>query len=365
MVSYLLGVIIKNNNNMETELLIKFICGEADNKEITEVLDWADKDEKNKHELIELQLTYLAVHKENTRATSKELDNIKRLIKSRRVKGLNYKIFFYIASSVAVIALFFLFSMGTLKYNNYREKIVSEVVSEVKNQKIQIALNEIPLEFRQTIYTEKGVKSTLYLPDSSEVILNSDSKLIFPDKFIGDTREVYLNGEAYFKVRKDSNKPMIVSTNKKFKIQVTGTEFNVKSYDNDDNSITTLYSGSINMITANGTKRVHPNEQVSIDSKNHIRVFQMEDKIAPKAWTEGRLLFDVTPMPEVIKILERWHGVNIIVRDSSILHYKITAEFKSESISQIMYVIKNCALIDYTIVGKDVTLLARRNQKYF
>jgi hypothetical protein len=64
-------------------------------------------------------------------------------------------------------------------------------------------------------------------------------------------------------------------------------------------------------------------------------------------------------LDEVVKILERWHGVEITIRDSKILKYKITANFESESIYQIMYIIKNCTLVDYTIDGKKVTLFAR------
>ena len=75
-----------------------------------------------------------------------------------------------------------------------------------------------------------------------------------------------------------------------------------------------------------------------------------------KAWTEGRLVFDDTPLPEVIKMLERWHGVSFVVNDNNILSKTITGTFKTESIYQIMHIIKLCASVDYEINDTTVTL---------
>lgn len=224
---------------------------------------------------------------------------------------------------------------------------------------MRIELAEMPQERVHTIYTEKGVKSVVELPDGSTVQLNSDTKITYPDTFIGDTREVLLSGEAYFRVKGDSSRPMIVNTVKGFQIKVLGTEFNVKSYENDDFSSTTLYNGSIHLITPTSETKIVPHEQVMINKKNQITRLKPVILEDTRAWTQGRLVFDETPISEVVKMLERWHGVTVQVKDPVILNYKITAEFKSESIYQIMYIIKSCSLIDYTISENTVVMTSR------
>ena len=72
------------------------------------------------------------------------------------------------------------------------------------------------------------------------------------------------------------------------------------------------------------------------------------------AWTKGELVFDNTPMPQIIKMLERWYGVTIRVTDESIMNYKLTATFTSESIGRVMELIKFSSMIDYTIEGNQI-----------
>jgi Fe2+-dicitrate sensor, membrane component len=357
---------------MKKELLIRFVAGKTNKIESAQVLDWADSNERNYKYLIDLQLIYMAqntkfLEAEGISKQSKtELNFIKKKLAtkykdSQKTRIKFYKIFSYTSAAVAIASIVFF----SVKFYVNKEKLVlqirDQVYTEMKNDQIRIALSDLPKDIIKTIYTERGVKSQIMLPDSSIVMMNSDTKLTFPDRFVGNTREVAISGEAYFKVKGDANRPMIISTNKKFQIKVLGTEFNVKSYDNDDSAITTLYSGSINLITSNGERTISIREQARINSNNVVTISNKAAIKDTKAWTEGRIIFDNTGMDEVIKILERWHGVNIVVKDQKILNYKITANFNSESIEQIMYIIKNCSLVDYCVNGKDVILFSRPN----
>lgn len=347
---------------MDKRLLLKYVAGKATKEEQTTVLDWVDKCESNKQYLISLKLSFVAATMPQKEASEQEMNKMRQnILKINAAPHKNnlYKTLFFISTAAAVIVAIAFFLQSVVNHEKNILQIKESVLAELKEEQIRIELGEIPAEKLHTIYTEKGVKSTVTLPDGSTVQLNSDTKITFPDKFIGDTREIILSGEGYFKVVSNSAKPMMVNTNKGFSIKVLGTEFNLKSYENDNISETTLYTGSINLITPNVITVISPNEQVIINDKSEIKHIIPTAISDTKAWTQGRLIFDETPMTEVIKMLERWHGVKMTVMEPKILNYRITANFNSESIYQIMYIIKNCSLVDYKIENNSVILFAR------
>lgn len=158
---------------------------------------------------------------------------------------------------------------------------------------------------------------------------------------------------------------MIVSTNKGLKIEVLGTKFLIRSYEEDNDAQATLFSGSIKLISARSRfskeyiKKLKPMESVVIGKNNTIRFIENADTVKSVAWKKGMLIFEDTPIEEVLVKLERWHGTEFIVKDKSILSCKITAQFKSESVVQIMEVIKYCSPIDYVIKDKQIFLTRR------
>lgn len=358
---------------MDKRLLLKYVAGEATPDEVNRVLDWAEQNEANKQYLISLKFTHVASYQPESKASAQEMERMRATIlkgagreetasvrpQTAKLPEHNFRLFTILSTAVAAVAIVAFILKPSIPKGEQLNALKTELIASLKQERLRIELKEMPQERLHTVYTEKGVKSRVELPDGSTVQLNSDTKITFPDTFAGDTREVELSGEAYFQVKGDSAKPMIVSTAKGFQIKVLGTEFNVKSYENDELSSTTLYKGSIHLITAASETKVLPNEQVTINSRNQITHLKPTILDDTKAWTQGRLLFDETPVSEVVKMLERWHGVKIEVKDPVILKYKITAEFKSESIYQIMYVIKNCSLIDYTINENTVLMTSR------
>lgn len=363
---------------MKKELLIRFVSNLTTEEESAQVLDWAEKSPANNKYLQDLKLAYIAGKMPDSQASELEMKRIRESLanasrsseekgngteksagRSDRKQLRTYRLFAWSSAAAAAIALLLFALKPSVNNPKNVERVRREVAEEMKQDQIRIAMSEIPQAMMRTVYTERGIKATFALPDGSMVKLNSDSKLTFPDKFLGSTREVKLEGEGYFIVAKDSAHPMIVNTTKNFSVKVTGTEFNVKSYDNDDYAEATLYSGTIDLITSKGEIKVAPCQQAYVRADDNVRVVAPAMLDNTKAWTEGRLVFESTPMPEVIKMLERWHGIDVVVRDQNVLKYKITADFNSESVPQIMYVLKNCALIDYKIDGKTVYLFSR------
>lgn len=345
---------------MRKELLIKHISGTANVEQEQQVQAWITKSGANRQYYKNLKNVWVSQTLPQDVATEKQMEQMRLLTYKKDLSGkttLPGKLErgLYISYSVAAVAVIALI-LTICIYESGRENLYQN----------RIELAQIPSEHKHIVYTEKGVKAKLTLPDSSLVWLNSESTIIYPDKFYGTTREIEFKGEAYFKVRKDSLHPMIIKTNKDFTIEVLGTEFNVKSYDNDPTASTTLYSGIINLISESNsgktkTIQLAPLETCIIAESKMPEVSAIGKKAADNtaAWREGRLNFVSTPMSEVVKVLHRWHGVDITIADPKILNYQITADFYSESMVQIANILKFCALVDYKQDGEKFIFFGR------
>lgn len=199
-----------------------------------------------------------------------------------------------------------------------------------------------------------GVKGKVMLPDSTTVWLNSGSTLILADDF-EERRQVSLEGEGYFKVRSDKDNPFYICTGKDVTVKVTGTEFNLCCYKEQQDVRLTLLSGSVELMQGMKTiYRMNGKEEVSVkegsvnESTNDIK--------EAIAWTTGSLMFENTPMKDVIARMERWYGVHMIVEDMRIYNSSFTGDFRSESIDQVLELLSLTSGFRYTINGTEIRL---------
>lgn len=343
---------------MTKDLLIKFIKGQASPDEEIRVLSWIQKNKGNEEYYFGLKNLWLSQNLSQQKATLQELERFKALADCRsqeheRIPRLVHQALLYRWSCVAVSILLIISAIWNILAFNEKEVVLQQEGNEV------VTLGSLPDNRKNYFYTVKGAKARLELPDGSVVWLNSDSKITYPTRFEGPTREVYMSGEVLFEVIKNPEIPMVITTNKDFKIKVYGTLFNVRTYDNDNRAVATLYNGKIELITHNekGEEKsvaMNPNEVYAIEDKTPDRPVKVsvEDITVESAWKDGKLIFDNTPIDQVIKSLERWHGTRFEIKDPAVLNYTVTAIFQSESIIQIMEMIKYCAQIEYSI-GKD------------
>ncbi len=380
---------------MRKQLLIEYIKGETSPQQREEIMRWANKDVANGRYLANLKTLYVAATMPQERASRSELENFKQKAlhsnagaqqqsittehvanhaaepatktiteattkpttdKAYPAKHKRTQIALYITAAIGAAAIIMLFINPLSNSEQLKESFKNELLAELKNGNIEIGLDNMPQESLNTFYTEKCIKSNIILPDGTNVKLNSDTRITFPNRFVGKTREVKIDGEAFFDVATDSIHPLIVTTAKGLVIKVTGTKFNIKSYPNDNSEEATLYEGKISLISKGNTYNMLPDNQLIIaQDKRPVKVGspKMDDI---KAWTEGRIVFDETPLSEVIKVLERWHGVTFAVTDSSVLNKTITGSFNSESIHHIMSIISLCTSVDYEIKDSLVTL---------
>ncbi|QNL50192.1 FecR domain-containing protein [Olivibacter sp. SDN3] len=162
-----------------------------------------------------------------------------------------------------------------------------------------------------TIYVPEGGQYQVILPDGSSVWLNSSSSLKYPVSFAKNERRVQLEGEGYFEVAKNENRPFYVELSGQ-QIKVLGTHFNISAYDDDHVTKTTLLEGSIEVDNLSGQKMVlNPGEQsLKRRGKPNIQLLAV-DAESEVAWKEGNFLFNESPLLEVLKILGRWYAVRI------------------------------------------------------
>lgn len=335
--------------DMDENIIIRVIRGEATESENKAVLEWIKQSDENLKQFSDLKMMWAISSAPDEEASEKQLLEFKSTTINRRWANISNRRFWFGFASAASVAMVILFAglfSGKLGVDN-SAKILNSKTESLRT------VNQMYM------YTDKGVKGKVVLPDGSTVWLNSDSKLVYPDNFTGDLREVEISGEAYFEVKKDSTKPMLVKTSKGFTIRVTGTTFSIKSYENDLVSKAILYNGSIELITNSGGDKeevvldLKPNDCATIAVDGTTKITRIE-KTTDIAWLKGEIIFEDTPMVEVLKVIERWYGKKFEVKDSSFYNYKLNASFKSESLVQILDIINLCTSVKYRIVEDKV-----------
>ncbi len=166
-----------------------------------------------------------------------------------------------------------------------------------------------------TISTSRGKEYYVVLPDGTKVWLNADSKLVFPDHFVGDKRIVHLEGEAYFEVQQDKERPFII-TSKHFSTQVLGTKFDMKVYD-AANANVVLLEGKVALESGDGKaiQTIVPGQKAVFTEEGTFAV-QEVDTYAYVQWKNGYFYFNNVPLVEIMKELGRWYNVDIIIENS-------------------------------------------------
>lgn len=199
------------------------------------------------------------------------------------------------------------------------------------------------------ICAPKGARIQFTLPDGTKGFLNGGSKLKYQSNF-KNNRLLTLVGEGYFDVSKDKSHPFTVQT-KYADIQVTGTRFDVCAYEKDPELVTTLEEGSVNIFN----KRLKSFATLIAGEQNRINI--TDGRMVVKnvktelftSWKENMLRFDNEPFAEVVKKMERWYGVKIILDKSLKYSENYTLTIKTESLRELMQLLKITTPMNYEI----------------
>lgn len=200
-----------------------------------------------------------------------------------------------------------------------------------------------------TIRTDEGEKAHILLADSTCVFMNSGTTIEYSTDYNIKERKVKLSGEAFFDVRTNPEKPLVVQLGK-MSVSATGTRFNVLSYGNEDRIETTLEEGKIQVsIAGQETIEVKTGQQVVYFTKTNKAIVRDVSTGTYTSWKENKLWFNDTPFEEVLRKIARRYNVTFKIRNRDLLELKYTGTFIDESIEDVMQMLKIVSPITYKI----------------
>lgn len=295
---------MKENERYDIDAWIaEYLSGELDPAKKAELEAWVNASEENRRYFLQREeLWFSAVCGEELEkfGADKAFEAFRRRIKAAEAqppagqvrwrKALRY------AAAVAVLCLVAHFS--------YRQG----------GQDLQNALARIEVE------APAGSQTRMRLPDSTLVVLNAGSRMVYAQDFGVESREVMLEGEGYFEVTRNEQQPFRVSS-ENVALTVLGTKFNFRDYPQEDEVVVSLREGRVkldNRIREEAPMALKPDERMVMDKcDGRMKRERMATDTYLK-WMDGKLEFDGTPLDRVIQVLERTYGASIRLEEESL-----------------------------------------------
>jgi len=364
--------------NIPWDLFGKLFRNDVTDVERQNLNNWRDQSELNRNiydEISEdenIRQIILSARWENS---SQEWEKLLARIELPKARlTLSYNTLYLVASAAAVILLFLGVS-ATLLYERFNKSIQQSGFTY--------------------IFSPRGQRTHVILPDQTKVWLNSESSLRYAVAYNQSSREVYLEGEAYFEVEKNPKKPFYVQTTA-LKVKVYGTKFNLKAFPSEKNIEATLIEGKLSIMPLDRPKTTNqeifllPKEKL-IYEKHTDNISATKKSISPIAaikkdateplpekitgeenifleknintknemlWKEGKLIFTNETFADLSIKLERWYDVKIHFENEKIKEFRFTGVFDKETVDQAMEALKLSSprSYSYKMVFRDIYL---------
>lgn len=321
--------------NEYTELIIGYLQGSLSKKETDLFYHWVNESVSNKKLYFEIKAMYDAGN-----ALEKTLDaseSWQRLLgKKRKTQSHRFNLWYKIGSYVAV-ALIAVAVSSVFFYSFY---------------KTDDAL------YSRYIGGDGLEADVVELPDGTHVSLGSKTTFYYDKDFGKEKRVVFLEGEAYFDVAKEKNKPFIVKT-KEQAIEALGTKFNVMAYPFDSMVITTLLEGSVRLTTADIIKQtvLKPDQQFVYNRNTRTTTFQKVDAQQFVSWTTGYYYFSEQSLKSILDRLSHVYGMQFTIHSNILNNRTFTGTFyRGQNIKDIMEIINLSIPINYKIDERHVII---------
>lgn len=207
-----------------------------------------------------------------------------------------------------------------------------------------------------TLSTEKGEITSVTLPDGSRIWLNVDSRLSYPVSYGIKSRNLDLEGEAYFEVAKNEEIPFEV-TSGSLTTKALGTHFVISAYPESSTIKSSLIEGSVEVNIENNQKILNPGQQIALNKVNRKLAVQSFDIEYELGWKNDQLVFRLTPFDDVISRLEKWYDINIEYNPDLFKSETLTVRFeKHETLEQVLRVFSKANGFNYTVEGKNIII---------
>jgi len=368
-----------HKNNLE-EYLWKYFDGKATLPDIKAINQWLDESKENLDVFASIKKSYIEIETHSGKIPEKidkaynqflaHINKVEAQTEDQRRKHIhlyNPFIRYVLVASIVIIT-----ALCTYLVVNHTQKVVDDTYCE--------------------IFVPYGGRSSLILPDGSKIWLNAGSKFKYNRMFNIKSREVFLDGEAYFDVEK-SKHPFVVHTSH-LDILVLGTAFNVKSYSEDENIETTLVEGKIQIEQKESdrplylksrqkltyyktTNQFQTNQTISDNQpKEAIEVAEEKEVVPAKniaieanvntdestSWKDGELIINNEPLEELAKKLERKYDIVFQFNSEELKKYSYSGTLRDFPLEQVLRALELTSPIKYSIREKTVILYYN---KYF
>lgn len=329
------------------DIIIKYLNQTATEEEMKLLYAWLESDIDNQKYFAAIRDVWFtseaalaSLYGKNTNAFT-TFKNRALAFESRKKQKNNKMFLFKIAASVVILISCSL--VGFLMGKEY---------FPVKPQIVTVKTNQV--------LTGVGHKEKIILPDGSFAWLNSNSKLMYPDKFERNSRKVILDGEGYFEVKHDKNSPFYVETSN-MSVKVLGTHFDVQCYSERDISEAILLSGKVEVQLKcnNDTHVLSPNEKLSFDKQNNKISLIKVDATDYALWTAEKLVFEDERLIDILKKIEHWYNIKISIQNNVPLNTRYSLTIRNESKEEILRMLSILAHFNYTINGNVINVFEK------
>lgn len=319
------------NNEIPYDIITKQLNHSASQQELDNIREWVETSNKNKESYKQI-IKMWKVQKALNYKPNKE----KAWIKIEEQLNLNQKIikrpfrYVYHIAALILVALGFGLLFKTTSFFSSKEMI--------------------------TIATMDYQKKII-LQDGTEVFLNRNTEIKYPKQFDDNIRLVSLNGEAFFKVKRDPDHPFIIET-KNSKTQVLGTSFNLRAIKDELANEVTVTTGKVAFSSLDERQKVI----LLKGETGHLQINTKEIKKSNahdpnyKAWLDKVFVFDNQRLEHIIQTINHAYGVNIIITNDDLKRESLSTSFSDLKIEEVLLVITNTIGCEYQIKGESITI---------
>ena len=319
---------------MTEDLLLKYLKGECNSKELDSIIKWLELSKNNEKYLFDMEKAW----------SSKELfkyhdpqniDSAYRKVINKTIKRPLHvwRTAFQIAAAAIIVLM-----VGLDLYNRNNYQITTNTIEVPSGQRVAVTLS-----------------------DQTKVWLNAGTKFTYPSAFSKKNRNVTLIGEAFFQVKHNEKKPFIVHTND-LDIKVLGTVFNVYAYKNSKKAVT-LCSGKVEVTSEKTAQKVIllPNQQAVYKNNQLILHKKVNSRLA-RLWVDGELAYLDEPLSTIAKGIERQFSTKIIIEDKELAAKLFTCHFRPDiSLYNALKLLKDTHRVDYEITNEYIKLYKPKN----
>jgi len=355
------------------KIITKYIDNTISSEELDALIAWRNESADNEKEFNEIKNVLLLSALNNSSITpyrKRTWERLKQKIEeekpdnARSLHSRQRKVHQWMRAASILLILGIGIAIGAM------------VFSKLRPVQDQIAYTESSPPDTIIIQSQASSKSEVILPDGSKVWLNSNSEIRFLPGF-EDKREVYLTGEAYFDVKKTTDQRHFYVQTTDIKVEVLGTEFNVKSYPEEGVIETTLEQGEIILFkkgkeTDIKLTSMKPSQHATFIREvgelniNHMDKAIKQEELEPAkrkeklivtenvktkkytAWKDGNLIIDGESFDTFVRKMERWYDVQIVIKNQKVRKLHFTANFKNETVEQALQALKMAHPFEYT-----------------